>query len=101
MSGLWRAPTLSSVGRWGGDVFGIVLSWIFQGDCEDAWRGRRSRSIEDQSYEVGIAQIMGESQGLMVERQIVVQDRVAENEKATDFTDNIGFSVIMPGGEFY
>ena len=45
---------------------------------------------------------------MIVEREIVVEDRVAEfterffdeNEKATDFTDNIGVSVIMPGGEF-
>ena len=42
---------------------------------------------------------MAESQGLMVERDIIVQDRMGGNEKATDFTDNIGFSVNMPGGE--
>ena len=57
------------------------------------------RSIEDQTYEVGIAEIMAESQGLMVEREIVIQDRLEGNEKATDFTDNIGFSVTMPGGK--
>ena len=68
-----------------------------QGECRDVWRERRS--IEDQTYEVGIAEIMAESQGLMVEREIIVQDRLGGNEKATDFTDNIGFSVTMPGGE--
>ena len=42
---------------------------------------------------------MAESQGLMVEREIVIQDRLEENEKATDFTDNVGFSVTVPGGK--
>ena len=81
---------------------------IVQGECGDVWSGRGRRSIEDQNYGVGAALAMEESQGLMVEREIVVEDRVTEfterfldeNDKATDFTDNIGVSVIMPGGEF-
>ena len=57
-----------------------------QGECRDVWRERRS--IGDQTYEVGIAQIMAESQGLMVEREIIVHDMLGGKEKATDFTDN-------------
>jgi hypothetical protein len=72
---------------------------FLQEECGYAWRVRRS--IEDQTYEVGIAEIMAESQGLMVEREIVIQDRLRGTEKATDFTDNIGFSVTMPGGKLY
>jgi hypothetical protein len=68
-----------------------------EGECGDVWRLRRS--IGDETYEVGIAQIMAESQGLMSERESIVKDRLAGNEKATDFTDNIGFSVTMPGGQ--
>eukprot|EP00092_Neocalanus_flemingeri_P019289 GFUD01020894.1.p1 GENE.GFUD01020894.1~~GFUD01020894.1.p1 ORF type:complete len:153 (-),score=48.70 GFUD01020894.1:564-1022(-) len=67
-----------------------------QGVCGDVWR--RRRSAEDQSSGVGVALAMGESQGLIVERDMVVEDRVAES---TDFTDNIGVSVIMPGEGYY
>ena len=37
----------------------------------------------------------------MVEREIVVQDKLEENDKATDFMENIGFSVTMPGRQFF
>ena len=44
--------------------------------------------------------MMVESQGLLVERELIVEDRLEEIEdEATDFSDNIGFSVIMPGRE--
>ena len=65
----------------------------------DVWRVKRS--VEDQTYEVGIAHIIAENQGLMVQREIIVQDRLEGKGKAADFTDNIGFSVTMPGGEQY
>lgn len=67
-----------------------------QGGCGDIWRGRRRRSITGQTFEIGIGQIVAESQGLMVEREIVVQDKLEDNDKATDFMENIGFSVTMP-----
>ena len=38
-------------------------------------------------------------QRVMVEREIIVHDMLGGKEKATDFTDNIGFSVTMPGGK--
>ena len=42
--------------------------------------------------------IMSDAHGLMVEREIVLQDKFIEKDEATDFIDNLGFSVIMPGG---
>ena len=64
----------------------------------DIWRGRRRRSIGGQVFEAGLDQMMVESQGLLVERELIVEDRLEEIEdEATDFSDNIGFSVIMPG----
>jgi len=66
--------------------------------CEDAWHGRRSRSIGDQDYGVGVALAMGESEELRVERDLLLKDMIVEmSDKVTDFTDNIGLSVIMPG----
>ena len=69
--------------------------------CEgDIWRGRKRRSIDGQVFEAGLDQMMVESQGLLVERELIVEDRLGEiDDEATDFSDNIGFSVIMPGRE--
>ena len=68
-----------------------MTNHLLQGVCEgDIWRGRRRRSIGDEVFESELDQIMMESQGLLVEKELVVEERLEKTEEATDFSDNIG-----------